>query len=184
MFIRLTLVLALIIPSIALGEGLTDSEIDKFLKSMDEISNQMETVKQELDPELSKQIMMAAFDGKTYRTMITLIKGKEQYPLFEKSVINSGYKDMEEWAYVGDRLSSVLTIAMFVGASNSMQAGEDVIPRDANIFAAAKDDSIPEARRNTINEQLLSMCNDKCVVAADLEPVGRRYADIKPVLNP
>jgi len=184
MLVRFALMLVLLSPCIALGEGLTDSEIDKFLKSMDVISGQMETVKQELDPEISKQIMLASFDGKTYRTMITLIKDKKEYPLFEKGVIDSGYKDIEEWAYVGDRLSSVLTVAMFVGASNSMQAGEDVIPRDANIFAAAKDNSIPQARRNTINEQLQSMCNDKCVVASDLEPVGRRYDDIKAALNP
>lgn len=179
----------LVISLPSLSSTITNSEVDKFLKSVSITSDLLDKVKAKVnqDDALSKKLAKAQLEGMYMREMTEAVKGWPEYTELEALVRKSGFGSVDEWSLVVDRVFGVVSSAQWVVlvASMPMPHSDDkpVLTRETNIFEYLQDENNDPKLRQKYAKQLDEMCAKMCYDRTDLSVVGPRYSEIKSVIK-
>jgi hypothetical protein len=181
---HLFVAISFVISTPSFSSTITNSEIDKFLKSIPITSKLMDKVKAKVDKDnsLSKTLSSAQLEGKYMRKMVSEVKAWPEYPELELLVKKAGFESIDEWSLVADRIYGVVSSAHWVVLVASMPVpGSDAVPalnRDTNLFEFLNNEENDPKLRQKYGKQLEEMCAKLCYDQSDLPVVGSRYNEI------
>jgi len=180
---RILLILAVLFSNVCFAEMLSNNDINLYLKTFPVASNTLDKVTAKIgkDKKLNIELAMGQMEGNMHRKMMGMIKGWPEHALLKEIVKKQGFKSIDDWALVADRISGVIMSTSMVMMTASM--GEKPLREDMNLFAYLDDKKNDAGLRKKYKDQLAEMCDRLCYKKTDLESVKNNYAKITNVLN-
>jgi len=122
---------------------------------------------------------IAASNNEMYRTVIDVAADTPELEELAVEVKRAGYDSLADWAYTGDRITSVYMVGAFVNAFAPMSYANKGFTEGTDVFNFIKDESKSADIRNELQAKLEESCATDCIVPADLKTVGARMGDIE-----
>lgn len=168
-------------PKTVPGETMTTELVLRFLKSMRATEEPLDRLQAKLkdDKAANKMVSGAVTKGEMLRTMVAIAEKIDEVENVRTAVREAGFQSIEDWAYVGDRIISVMFVNEMLSAIAPISFSGKGFPEGANISEFIADESNPEELRAELFERLEASCQTDCVVPADLAVVSEHIAEIK-----
>lgn len=163
------------------GPTMTTELVLQFLKSMQATQKPLDQIQAKLksNKEANKLISGAVTKGEMLRTMVAIADKAGEIENVAAAVKESGFESIEDWAYTGDRILSVMFVNEMLNAIAPLSFSAKGFPEDAEIFEFITNESNPQELRNELSVALEETCQSDCVVPADLAAVSKHLAEIK-----
>lgn len=163
------------------GQTMTTELVLQFLKSMQATQKSLDQIQAKLktNKEANKLVSGAVTKGEMLRTMVAIIEKAGEIQNVKATVKESGFQSIEDWAYTGDRILSVMFVNEMLSAIAPLSFSEKGFPEGADISEFIANESNPEELRNELGVALEETCQSDCVVPADLAVISKHMAEIK-----
>lgn len=184
----ITKIITLVIVTIPLtchADALTSTDIDRYLKSYPAVTDLLGQITKKIkkDDNVNTQIAVAQMEGRMHRKMAGIIGGWPEQVTLMEVLQKQGFKSIEDWALVADRISGVVMASTWVMAATAMGNNNKPLREDLNLFAYLDDKKNDAALREKYRGQLDEMCDRLCYDKADIKIVRGKYAEIASVLK-
>jgi hypothetical protein len=187
--IHLFTTLFLIVSIPAFSSTITNSDIDRLLKSTPITSHLLERVKTKVntDDDLSTKLSIAKLEGQYMRELVNELRGWPEYPELEEMLKQSGFTSVDDWSLLVDRVFSVVSSVQWVVfmASNPKPNSDStlLLTHEINLFEFLSNSKYDSRLRDKYEKQLEQMCEKLCYDRSDLSIIGARYREIEPIIN-
>lgn len=175
----------LVTPTMALDTELTPDHVDRFLKTMPTTAEALKSLQKKVgaDKEANKKLAGAMPKGEMFRTVAAVATALNEITDLKTETEKAGFESIGDWAYVGDRITSVFMVSNMLGAIASIPYADQGFTEGTNVFEFIDDESKSEKIRNELRKELESSCTETCVVPKDLAVVGARIKDVEAAFN-
>ena len=169
----------------ALDTELTPDHVDRFLKTMPTTAEALKSLQKKVgaDKEANKKLAGAMPKGEMFRTVAAVATALNEITDLKTETEKAGFESIGDWAYVGDRITSVFMVSNMLGAIASIPYADQGFTEGTNVFEFIDDESKSEKIRNELRKELESSCTETCVVPKDLAVVGARIKDVEAAFN-